>query len=83
MPRLAQPMKLPVRSCDRFRDQRGGGKMTQAAVLPGGRAESYEVIGRGRPALMLAGGPGFTASYLNGDAELLSDVLAGAGMGPG
>jgi pimeloyl-ACP methyl ester carboxylesterase len=40
-----------------------------------GGAASYEVIGNGRPALMFAGGPGFTASYMNGDAELLSDVL--------
>jgi pimeloyl-ACP methyl ester carboxylesterase len=43
--------------------------------LPGGRVASYEVIGKGRPALMFAGGPGFTASYMNGDAELLSDTL--------
>lgn len=43
--------------------------------LPGGRIASYQMIGSGRPALMLPGGPGFTASYMNGDAELLSDVL--------
>jgi proline iminopeptidase len=43
--------------------------------LPDGRVASYEVIGKGRPALMFAGGPGFTASYMNGDAELLSDTL--------
>jgi proline iminopeptidase len=49
--------------------------MTQVAALPGGRAASYQIIGSGRPALMLAGGPGFSASYMNGDAELLSDVL--------
>jgi proline iminopeptidase len=48
--------------------------MTQIVVLPGGRAASYEVIGSGRPALMFAGGPGFSASYMNGDAELLSEV---------
>ena len=47
----------------------------QVAALPGGRAASYEVIGGGRPALMFAGGPGFSAAYMNGDAELLSDVL--------
>jgi proline iminopeptidase len=47
----------------------------QVAALPGGRAASYEVIGGGRPALMFAGGPGFSASYMNGDAELLADVL--------
>jgi pimeloyl-ACP methyl ester carboxylesterase len=49
--------------------------MTEIVGLPGGRAASYEVIGRGRPALMFAGGPGFAASYMNGDADLLSEVL--------
>jgi len=49
--------------------------MTQIVAMPGGRAASYEAIGSGSPALMFAGGPGFTASYMNGDAELLSDVL--------
>lgn len=53
----------------------GGGNMIQVVALPGGRAASYEVIGSGRPALMFAGGPGFSAAYMNGDAELLSDVL--------
>ena len=44
--------------------------------LPGGRVASYEVIGSGRPTLMFAGGPGFTAaSFMNGDAELLSGTL--------
>ena len=56
-------------------DRNGGGNMVQVAELPGGRAASYEVIGNGRPALMFAGGPGFTAAYMNGDAGLLSDVL--------
>lgn len=49
--------------------------MTQIVALPGGRTASYEVIGSGRPALMFAGGPGFSAAYMTGDAELLSDVL--------
>jgi proline iminopeptidase len=49
--------------------------MTQVVALPGGRTASYEVIGSGRPALMFAGGPGFCAAYMNGDAALLSDVL--------
>jgi len=49
--------------------------MTQIVAMPDGRAASYEAIGGGSPALMFAGGPGFTASYMNGDAELLSDVL--------
>jgi hypothetical protein len=52
-----------------------GGSMTRIVALPGGRSASYEVIGTGRPALMFAGGPGFSAAYMNGDAGLLSDVL--------
>lgn len=44
-------------------------------ALPDGRVASYQVIGSGRPALMLAGGPGFAAAYMTGDAELLSDTL--------
>jgi len=49
--------------------------MTQTVALPGGRTASYNVIGSGTPALMFAGGPGFAAAYMNGDGELLSDVL--------
>ena len=49
--------------------------MTQLVALPGGRAASYQIVGDGRPALMFAGGPGFSASYMNGDAELLSEAL--------
>jgi proline iminopeptidase len=49
--------------------------MTQIVALPGGRTASYEVIGSGPPALMFAGGPGFSAAYMNGDGELLSDAL--------
>jgi pimeloyl-ACP methyl ester carboxylesterase len=56
-------------------DGNGAGNMTQIVALSGGRAASYEAIGSGSPALMFAGGPGFTASYMNGDAELLSGVL--------
>jgi len=44
-------------------------------ALRGARVASYQVIGSGRPALMFAGGPGFAASYMTGDAELLSDAL--------
>ena len=47
----------------------------QIVGLAGGRTASYEVIGSGRPALMFAGGPGFSAAYMNGDAQLLSDQL--------
>ena len=56
--------------------------MTQIVAMPGGRAASYEAIGSGSPALMFAGGPGFTASYMNGDAELLSDVLCSYPIDP-
>ena len=49
--------------------------MTRIVALPGGRTASYEIVGSGKPALMFAGGPGFSAAYMNGDAELLSDVL--------
>jgi hypothetical protein len=49
--------------------------MTRIVAMPGGRTASYEIIGTGRPALMFAGGPGFSAAYMNGDATLLSDVL--------
>jgi pimeloyl-ACP methyl ester carboxylesterase len=49
--------------------------MVQIVGLPGGRTASFQVIGTGRPALMFPGGPGFGASYMSGDARLLSDVL--------
>jgi len=49
--------------------------MVEIAALPGGRTASYHTIGTGRPALMFAGGPGFTASYMDGDAHLLADTL--------
>src|SRR5215470_6293330 len=49
--------------------------MTKVVALPGGRTASYHAIGSGRSALMFAGGPGFSASYMNADAELLSDTL--------
>ena len=47
----------------------------QVLKLSGGRQATYEVIGDGRPALMLPGGPGFGAGYMRGDAELLSEGL--------
>lgn len=49
--------------------------MTETVTLPGGRTASYTIVGSGRPALMFAGGPGFTAAYMNGDAELMSGAL--------
>jgi pimeloyl-ACP methyl ester carboxylesterase len=44
-------------------------------LLAGGRRASYEVIGTGKPTLMLPGGPGFAASYMRRDAELFADTL--------
>jgi len=39
------------------------------------RVATYEVIGNGRPALMLPGGPGFASAYMRGTALLFADVL--------
>ena len=47
----------------------------ETTALGGGRQASYEVIGDGRDALMLAGGPGFAAAYMRADAQLFADVL--------
>ena len=47
----------------------------QAVQLSDARQATYEVVGEGRPTLMLPGGPGFAAEYMRGDAELFSDVL--------
>lgn len=44
--------------------------------LPDGRRASYEVIGDGEAVLYFQGGPGFSASLLRDDAELLSDRFA-------
>jgi pimeloyl-ACP methyl ester carboxylesterase len=43
--------------------------------LADGRLASYEVVGKGKPTLMLPGGPGFAASYMRRDAELFADTL--------
>ena len=47
----------------------------QALKLSDAREATYEVVGEGRPTLMLPGGPGFAAEYMRRDAELFSDVL--------
>lgn len=47
----------------------------EIAHLTRGRQATYDVVGRGYDALLLAGGPGFAATYMRGDAELFSDVL--------
>jgi len=44
-------------------------------ALADGRQASYEIVGRGKPTLMLPGGPGFAASYMRPDAELFADAL--------
>src|SRR5580700_9097051 len=44
--------------------------------LGGGRRVAYEVIGDGEPLLYFQGGPGFSASLLRDDAELLGDRFA-------
>src|SRR3954469_4796260 len=43
--------------------------------LEGGRQATYEVVGTGSPAIMLPGGPGYSAAYMRGNARLFSDVL--------
>jgi proline iminopeptidase len=47
----------------------------QAVELGGTRRATYEVIGDGRAALMLPGGPGLAGAYMRGDATLFADVL--------
>jgi hypothetical protein len=46
--------------------------MSQIVELSGGRQASYEVVGEGRPTLMLPGGPGFGAAYMRSDARLFA-----------
>jgi proline iminopeptidase len=50
--------------------------LRESVALPDGRQASYEVVGRGEPALYFQGGPGFTAKLLRDDAELLADRFA-------
>jgi proline iminopeptidase len=47
----------------------------QALGSGGKRQATYEVIGDGRVALMLPGGPGLASAYMRGDATLFADVL--------
>ena len=50
--------------------------LRETVELSGGRRASYEVIGDGEPALYFQGGPGFSASLLRDDAELLAERFA-------
>jgi pimeloyl-ACP methyl ester carboxylesterase len=43
--------------------------------LEGGRQATYEVVGTGLPTIMLAGGPGYSAAYMRGNARVFADVL--------
>jgi proline iminopeptidase len=48
----------------------------ETVQLPGGARASYEIVGTGDPLLYFQGGPGFSASLLRDDAELLADRFA-------
>jgi proline iminopeptidase len=48
----------------------------ESVDLPDGRRAAYEVVGEGEPLLYFPGGPGYSASLLRDDAELLSDRFA-------
>jgi pimeloyl-ACP methyl ester carboxylesterase len=50
--------------------------LASAVELEGGRSAAYEVIGQGEPLVYFQGGPGFSATLLRDDAELLSDRFA-------
>ena len=50
--------------------------LRESLELPDGGRAAYEVVGRGEPLLYFQGGPGFSASLLRDDAELLADRFA-------
>ena len=50
--------------------------LRESVELPDGGRAAYEVVGDGEPLLYFQGGPGFSASLLRDDAELLSDRFA-------
>lgn len=50
--------------------------LCESVELPDGGRAAYEVVGRGEPLLYFQGGPGFSASLLRDDAELLADRFA-------
>ena len=50
--------------------------LSETVELPGGGRAAYEVIGAGEPMLYFQGGPGFSASMLRDDAQLLADRFA-------
>ncbi|HUE27559.1 MAG TPA: alpha/beta hydrolase [Solirubrobacteraceae bacterium] len=51
-------------------------ELPETVELSGGRRATYEIVGKGEPALYFQGGPGFSASLLRDDAELLADRFA-------
>jgi proline iminopeptidase len=50
--------------------------LSRSVELSPGRRATYEVVGEGQPVLYFQGGPGYSASLLRDDAELLSDWCA-------
>ncbi len=54
---------------------RGRSPVGHVVELGDGRRASYEMVGEGRPTLMLPGGPGFGAGYMRGDATLFAEEL--------
>jgi len=47
--------------------------LAESIELAGGRRATYEVVGEGEPILYFQGGPGFSASLLRDEADVLSD----------
>jgi pimeloyl-ACP methyl ester carboxylesterase len=47
--------------------------MAETVDLGDGRRATYEVMGRGEPLLTFVGGPGFPASFIRPDADLLAE----------
>ena len=52
-----------------------GGGETDRVSLGGGRQATFTLVGEGVAALMLAGGPGLSARYMRGTAELFHCVV--------
>jgi proline iminopeptidase len=50
--------------------------LSDSVELAQGRRASYEILGHGEPLLYFQGGPGFSASLLRSEAQLLADRFA-------